>query len=144
MIVSYPFNFTAGTSTGHEPEGAIVTASAFWDKPTWILRSKSDLPSRVAKIAVAVGAPKEGSPALLAWWLVERHLRSNMAPVAAYLVTANLLREAGLTDDAVRVLSEVAPYVPDVIAAELCRWGQPEEAKRVDQLKSRGRALGSP
>jgi hypothetical protein len=118
---------------------AMVAPSSFWDTSASILRERSDLPSRVAKVAEAVSAPKETRPALLAWWLVEHHLRPTTAPVAAYLVIANLLKEANSLDDAVRILSEVALFDPDLAAAELRRWGQLEDdAKRVEALKSRG------
>ena len=138
-IVSYPFNFTAGAGAPPEPAQAMVAPSSFWDTSASILRERSDLPSRVAKVAEAVSAPKETRPALLAWLLVEHHLRPTTAPVAAYLVIANLLKEANSLDDAVRILSEVALFDPDLAAAELCRWGQLEDdAKRVEALKSRG------
>ena len=138
-IVSYPFNFIAGAVVLREPAQAMVAPSSFWDTSAEILREKTDLPSRVAKVAEAAGAPKETRPALLAWWLVEHHLRPTTAPVAAYLVIANLLKEANSLDDAVRILSEVALFDPDLAAAELRRWGQLEDdAKRVEALKSRG------
>ena len=138
-IVSYPFNFTAGAGAPPEPAQAMVAPSSFWDTSASILRERSDLPSRVAKVAEAVSAPRETRPALLAWLLVEHHLRPTTAPVAAYLVIANLLKEANSLDDAVRILSEVALFDPDLAAAELCRWGQLEDdAKRVEALKSRG------
>jgi TonB family protein len=137
VIVSYPFNFTSGGS-GRQPAQAVVAPRSDWDASADILREKSDLSSRVARIAYALGAPKETRPALLAWWLYEHYLRWGRDPVAAYLVVANLLKEARLLDEAVRVASEAAPADPDRVANELRRWGQVEDAKRVESLKSRG------
>jgi hypothetical protein len=85
-----------------------------------------------------LGAPKEDRPALLAWWLVEHHLRPTTVPVAAYMVVGNLLKEAGQVDDAVRILSEVVPLDPDLAVTELRRWNQPEDVKRLEGLKARG------
>jgi len=137
VIVSYPFNFTSG-GLGRQPAQSIFGSRTNWDASIEILREKSDLSSRVARIAYVLGAPKETRPALLAWWLVEHYLRWGRDPIAAYLVVANLLKEARLFDDAVRVLSEAAPIDPDRAASELRCWGQVEDAKRVEALKSRG------
>jgi TonB family protein len=142
-IVSYPFNFTAGTGALPEPAQAMVAPSSFWDTSASILRERSDLPSRVAKVAEAVSAPKETRPALLAWLLVEHHLRPTTAPVAAYLVIANLLKEANSLDDAVRILSEVALFDPDLAAAELRRpTGRRRQARGSAEVERR--AVDSP
>ena len=62
----------------------------------------------------------------------------NHGPRRGYLVIADLLKEANSLDDAVRILSEVALFDPDLAVAELRRWGQLEDdAKRVEALKSR-------
>jgi TonB family protein len=137
VTVSYPFNFVSGGSA-RVPAQAIVPQRTNWDVSAEILRERSDLPSRVAKIAGAMLAPQETRPALLAYWLDEHSLRLGRQPVAAYVVIANLLKEARLLDEAIRVLSEAAPFDPDRVASELRRWGQVEDAKRVEALKSRG------
>jgi hypothetical protein len=74
----------------------------------------------------------------LAWWLVEHHLRPTTAPVAAYLVVGNLLKQAGQVDDAVRIMSEVILIDPDLAVTELRRWNQLEDVKRLEGLKARG------
>ena len=137
VTVSYPFNFVGGGSE-RVPTQAIAPPRTDWDVSAEILRERSELSSRVAKIAGILGAPQETRPALLAYWLDEHHLRLGQQSVAAYLVIANLLREARLLDEAVRLLSEAAPIDPDRAATELRRWGQVEDAKRVEALKSRG------
>ena len=137
VIVSYPFNFVSG-GVGVQPVQPIVPTRTYWDVSADILREKSDLSSRVARIAFALGAPKETRPALLAWWLYEHYLRWDRDPAAAYLVVANLLKEAHLLDDAVRVASEAAPADPDRVASELRRWGKLEDAKRVEALRAWG------
>jgi hypothetical protein len=39
---------------------------------------------------------------------------------------------------AIRILSEAGPFDPERTASELRRWGQVEDAKRVEALKVRG------
>ena len=149
VIATFPVNFINGVH-GSDPAMAVDTLrpsprapaptipTTVWDAAVPILRDNTALASRVAKIAETVGAPKEERPALLAWWLVEHHLRAARLPTAGYLVIATLLKEAGLPDDAVRILSEAAPVDPGHVVAAFNRWGQTEDAKRVECLQKRG------
>jgi TonB family protein len=135
VIVSYPFNFVSASSEYAPVRAAPRTA---WDTAVEILREQSELPIRIAKIARELGAAKQTRPALLAWWLVEHELCSARQPAAAYVVVATLLKQAGLLDDAIRILSEAGPFDPERTASELRRWGQVEDAKRVQALRLRG------
>lgn len=136
-VVSHHFSF-GSDSAGPASVQPSVAWRNLWDESSAILRTSAPLPARVARIAAAVGAPRETRPALLAWWLVEHELGSTRQPTAAYLVIATLLEEAGMLDDAVRILSEGAPADPAIIAAELRRWNRLDDAKRVQALQARG------
>jgi hypothetical protein len=135
VIVSYPFDFVAGSLDGR----SIVwpQAPGPWPLALAELRKPGEAKTRIARVAQTLGAPAADSPAFLAWWLVEQRLRTGQAPPVAGLLIGELLREAGQMRDAVRLLSEMAPFAFDEVAAAYRRWGRTDEAHRVKRLKAR-------
>jgi hypothetical protein len=94
------------------------------------------LKDRVAQVAAVACAPDTDDPAILAWWILD-HGVDAFSGTAAYLVAANLLREAGLARDATRVLSQAAASAPTVTAVEYRRWKNLSDAVRLRQLAAR-------
>ena len=106
-IVSYPFNFVPGDwdRVAHVVAPGEIPGAP-WDVGLAALRGKGELAERVAKIAAMLVAPTTESPSVLAWWIVERHLRSGPPIPGACILAANLLREANQPHEAGRILSE--------------------------------------
>jgi hypothetical protein len=131
IIASCPFNFTGGDLAPTRRDGA-PPVDFFWQGLADNMRGVSAPTDRAAKAAQAVGLFPDTQPAYLAWWLVENRLRHGGAPPLGYLVTANLLAEAGQHDDAIRILSEAGPIDPAAVAAELRLWREFDDANRVE------------
>jgi len=107
-----------------------------WDLSLAVLQQKASLKDRVAEVAAVVCAPDTDDPAILAWWILDHGVDAFSGPTA-YLVAANLLREAGLARDATRVLSEAATSAPTVTAVEYRRWKNVSDAVRLRKLTAR-------
>jgi hypothetical protein len=121
-----------------EPQSAPSTLlSSKWDLALAILQKPADLKDRVAQAAAVVCAPDTDSPAVLAWWIVDACLRAFPHPTAAYLLAAGLLREAGLSWDASRVLSEAASESPATMAKEHRHWPSSADLARLRELTAR-------
>jgi hypothetical protein len=141
VIASYPINLLAG-------EGAVIpelaahrahpaAANEPWNLGLATLQGKGESKDRVAKIATMLGAPTTESAAVLAWWLVEHHLRSGAPILGACILAANLLREAGQPHEAGRVLSEAAAIDLATARAEFRRWASTQDLARLDELAGR-------
>jgi TonB family protein len=138
-IVSYPFNLVPG-SDWHGPAWAAppsVAAPGPWELGLVAVRGTGDLKDRVAKVAGILVAPATDSPAVLAWWIVERHLRSGAPTPGACILAANLLREAGQPHEAGRILSEAAAVDPVGAIAEFRRWASTVDVTRLGELAAR-------
>jgi hypothetical protein len=124
--------------------GRLDGRSVVWSQPAgpWQLalaelHKPGERKARIERAAQILDAPASDAPAFLAWWLVEQRLRTGQAAPMACLLVGELLREAGQMLDAVRLLSEMAPFAFDEVAAEYRRWGRTDEADRVKRLKAR-------
>ena len=68
---------------------------------------------------------------MLAWWIVERHLRSGPPIPGAYILAANLLRAANQPHAAGRILSEAGGVDLVVTTAEFRRWSSGPDIARL-------------
>ena len=138
VLVSYPFNFVPGDwdRVAHvvAPE---VIPDAPWAVSLAALRGKGELAERVAKVAAMLVAPTTESPSVLAWWIVERHLRSGPPIPGACILAANLLREANQPRDAGRILSEAGGVDLVATTAEFRRWSSGPDVARLTELAAR-------
>jgi hypothetical protein len=145
--VRYPFTLTMSPSMSPSwlNVPAVPTMAPAIPRPTpgpWEIavaafRAKGDLSARIEKVAQVLAVPGARSPAVFAWWLIDRRLRETGCPTEAYVLTASLLREAGLLRDARRVLSEAAPLASGRIQAEFRSWGLSADAERLGTLATR-------
>lgn len=140
VIVSYPFYFIPG---GWDRVAQVVTVPEApvppspWDVSLTALRGKGEMKARVAKVAGILAAPATESPSVLAWWIVERHLRSGAPVPGACLLAANLLREANQPHEAGRILSEANGVDGVVVTAEFRRWSSGADVARLTELAAR-------
>jgi hypothetical protein len=140
VIASYPFNFVPRDwdRVAHvvAPEMVLVP-NAPWDVSLAALRDKGELAERVVKVAAMLAAPNTESPSVLAWWIVERHLRTGPPIPGACILAANLLREANQPRDAGRILSEAGGVDLVVTTAEFRRWSSGPDVARLGELTAR-------
>ncbi|HEX7499800.1 MAG TPA: AgmX/PglI C-terminal domain-containing protein, partial [Polyangia bacterium] len=142
-IVSYPFNFVPGgwDRVAHVAMPSVVpqapVSDAPWDVSLAALRGKGELAERVAKVAAMLVAPATESPSVLAWWIVERHLRSGPPIPGACILAANLLREANQPHEAGRILSEAGGVDLVATTAEFRRWSSGPDVTRLTALAAR-------
>jgi len=108
-----------------------------WDVGLTALRGKGELKARIAKVAGLLAAPATESPSVLAWWIVERHLRSGAPVLGACILAANLLREANQPHEAGRILSEAGGVDGVAVAAEFRRWSSGPDVARLTELATR-------
>jgi hypothetical protein len=133
-IVSYPFNLAP--NWGGQVV-ARVSPNEPWDSGLAALRGKGELKERVAKVASVLGVPTIDRPAVLAWWIVERHLRTGSPIPGACILAANLLREAGQPHEATRILSEAGGVDLAITTAEFRRWASAADVARLVELAAR-------
>jgi hypothetical protein len=93
--------------------------------------------ARIAKVAEILAAPVTESPSVLAWWIVERHLRSGAPVPGACLLAANLLSEANQPHEAGRILSEAGGVDGVAVTAEFRRWSSGPDVARLTELAAR-------
>jgi hypothetical protein len=138
VITSYPFNFDPGDwdQFAHVATPWLST-DAPWDASLAALRGKGELSDRVAKVATLLVAPATESASVLAWWIVERHLRSGPPIRGACILAANLLREAKQPREASRVLSEAGGVDLAATTAEFHRWSSGPDVARLTELAAR-------
>jgi hypothetical protein len=138
VIVSYPLNFVpAGWDRVAHLAAPGVVPDAPWDVSLAALRGKGELAERVAKVAAMLVAPATESPSVLAWWIVERHLRSGPPIPGACILAANLLREANQPHEAGRILSEAGGVDLVATTAEFRRWSSGPDVTRLTALAAR-------
>ena len=141
--VSYPLNFVPGgwDRVAHVARPSVVpqapVSDAPWDVSLAALRGKGELADRVAKVAAMLVAPTTESPSVLAWWIVERHLRSGPPIPGACILAANLLRAANQPHEAGRILSEAGGVDLVAITAEFRRWSSGPDVARLTELAAR-------
>ena len=82
-------------------------------------------------------APATESPSVLAWWIVERHLRSGPPIPGACILAANLLREANQPHAAGRILSEAGGGDLVATTAEFRHWSSGPDVARLTALATR-------
>lgn len=131
IIVSYPFKFRPGDSS----EAAIAYVNP-WVEALKIYRTKG-LKALLADSQMMRGAPQTTSVETLGWWLVTERLRMGYVPLDGYILATSLLRKAGQTLDARRVLSEGAAINGSAAGAVFKKWRQYKDAKRLHMLLSR-------
>jgi hypothetical protein len=142
-IVSYPFNFIPGGWDGVAQVAPVPQAPLLpspWDVGLTALRGKGDkgeLKARIAKVAGILAAPATESPSVLAWWIVERYLRSGAPVLGACILAANLLREANQPHEAGRILSEAGGVDGVAVIAEFRRWSSGPDVARLTELAAR-------
>jgi TonB family protein len=138
VLVSYPFNFVPGE---WDHVAHVVTPGVIPDMPWEIslaaLRGKGELAERIAKVAAMLVAPATENPLVLAWWMVERHLRSGPPIPGACILAANLLREANQPREAGRILSEAGGVDLVATTAEFHRWSSGPDVARLNELAAR-------
>jgi hypothetical protein len=146
VIVSYPFSFIPGGWDRVAQVDAVSEAPvppSPWDVSLTALRGKGDkgdkgeMKSRIAKVAGLLAAPATESPSVLAWWIVERHLRSGAPVLGACILAANLLREANQPHEAGRILSEAGGVDGVAVTAEFRRWSSGPDVARLTELAAR-------
>jgi TonB family protein len=138
VLVSYPFNFVPGDwdRVAHVVAPGVIP-DAPWEVSLAALRGKGELAERVAKVAAMLVAPATESPSVLAWWIVERHLRSGPPIPGACILAANLLREANQPREAGRILSEAGGVDLVATTAEFRRWSSGPDVARLNELAAR-------
>jgi hypothetical protein len=143
VIVSYPFDFVQGgwdrvAQVATIPEAPVPPSP--WDVGLMALRGKGDkgeLKARIAKVAGILAAPATLSPSVLAWWIVERHLRSGAPVPGACILAGSLLREANQPHEAGRILSEAGGVDGVAVTAEFRRWSSGPDVARLTELAAR-------
>jgi hypothetical protein len=136
--VSYPFNLVPGDwdRVAHFVAPGVIP-DAPWDLSLAALRGKGELSERVVKVAAMLVAPTTESPSVLAWWIVERHLRTGPPIPGACILAANLLREANQPREAGRILSEAGGVDLVSTTAEFRRWSSGPDVARLTELAAR-------
>jgi TonB family protein len=138
VVVSYPFNLVPGDwdRVAHFVAPGVIP-DAPWDLSLAALRGKGELSERVVKVAAMLVAPTTESPSVLAWWIVERHLRTGPPIPGACILAANLLREANQPREAGRILSEAGGVDLVSTTAEFRRWSSGPDVARLTELAAR-------
>lgn len=142
-IVSYPFSFIPGGWDRVAQVAAVPEAPrppSPWDVSLTALQGKGDkgeLKARIAKVAGILAVPATESPSVLAWWIVERYLRSGGPVPGACILAANLLREANRPHEAGRILSEAGGVDGVAVTAEFRRWSSGPDVARLTELAAR-------
>jgi hypothetical protein len=108
-----------------------------WEMGLAILRKKGTLKERLAQVSTVVGGPQTESPTVLGWWIAEHRPKPVALATSSRLLAANLLRQAGLDRDAIRVLSEAGADAPKVIGNEYRRWDRASDLARLRDLAAR-------
>jgi hypothetical protein len=137
VTVTFPFYLAPVHSTFVPNTPTPVAPPTPWNVALEALRDKAPLSQRMATIASVLGAPVTDRPAVLAFWIVERHLRGRARDVGACILAANLLREGNRPHEAARILSEAAPIDLVAITAEFSRWNNTPDVRRLTELSER-------
>ncbi|HVV52983.1 MAG TPA: AgmX/PglI C-terminal domain-containing protein, partial [Polyangia bacterium] len=97
-----------------------------------LFAKEAPLPDRVAEVCRRLGLDRTTDPETAAW-----SIDRTGADLPTMTLVARLLAAAGRLPDAVRVLSEHAPFAPRPIAAELRRLGAARDAQEIETLERR-------
>ena len=136
-----PFSFTlipaddasvAPTSAPVQPTAASPAPNPVGEEALAILAEGAPLADRVTRLCERLGLDRTTDPETAAWSIDRRG-----ADLSTIVLVARLLAAAGRSADAVRVLSERAPFAPDAVVAELRRLDAARDADEVEALQKR-------